>query len=488
MRASDPGSSAVAAELTGRRANGASKDSTATTILHEKRRNWTEMNNHKTIRDLEKEYPSIPWLDYINTILAPSFGVTRDQSIWVLVPSYMRELEELLKKTPKRTLANYALWRIVQSSISYLSNQIRERQLQYNSLLTGRTKRQPRWKECTKTVTDTLPISVGSLYVRRHFDKKAKESAEKMVQDIHREFVKVLNEVDWMDPKTREAAIFKAESITSHVAYPDELLNDTLINDYYADLDLTRGSFLWNSLKVGFFLRSKIYHKLKEPVEKYHWSTYSETADVNAFYSPNENALQIPAGILQGALFNSERPNYMNYGAIGSMVGHEITHGFDDEGSQFDAKGNTKNWWEDASKDEFIKKVQCIIDQANNYTVLGTSRNVNGKNTQGENVADNGGIKVAYRAYNAKEIREGKEPRLYRLEKYTPRQLFWISYAQTWCGKMKPEALNHIITTNEHSPADFRVNGPVSNMIEFAQDFKCSSNSTMVRQNRCTVW
>ncbi|KAK2585581.1 hypothetical protein KPH14_010214 [Odynerus spinipes] len=456
-------------------------------LPNEKRRNATLLYNPMTIDELSKLFPSIPWKKYFNTLLAPSAQVEDNEVVIVSVPSYIKSLENLLRETPKRVQANYVMWRAAAASVSYLTEGIRKRQLQYSTALSGKTEREARWKECVDIVSGSLSISVGAIYVRKYFKQDAKKNALEMVADIREEFTKILKTVDWMDDETRESALDKAASMASHIAYPDELLDDKKLEEFYENLDLTEGNYLESILNLTLFGTEYAFSKLRKPVNKSDWITHGRPAIVNAFYSSIENSIQFPAGILQGAFFSNDRPRYMNYGAIGFVIGHEITHGFDDQGRQFDKEGNLVDWWAPETKENYLERAECIVQQYGNYTVEEVNLKLNGINTQGENIADNGGIKEAYNAYREWVRRNHPEPKLPGLS-YTPEQMFWISAANTWCSKYRPEAMKLRITTGFHSPGEFRVLGPFSNMYEFSKDFNCPVGSKMNPEKKCSVW
>ncbi|KAF9417630.1 hypothetical protein HW555_005337 [Spodoptera exigua] len=461
----------------------------------EKRRNATSLYNPMTIAELSEKFPKIPWLEYINRLLAPHVKVGEDEVAIVSVPKYISDLELLLETTPKRVQANYVMWRVAGASVSYLTDNLRRRQLAYVTALSGKTERESRWKECADTTSVSMSIAVGALYIRKYFNENSKANALEMVNDIRQNVyptgnssVRPLNEVDWMDEKTRQAALEKADSMASHIAYPSEMLDNDKLAKFYDGLEMSSDKLMESVLNLTLFGTEYLFGKLREPVNKTDWVTHGRPAIVNAFYSSIENSIQFPAGILQGAFFSAKRPAYMNYGAIGFVIGHEITHGFDDQGRQFDRNGNLVDWWQEMTKQKYLEKARCIIDQYSNYTVAEVGLKLNGVNTQGENIADNGGIKEAYYAYQAWTHRHGDEARLPGLEKYTPKQLFWLSAANTWCSVYRNEAIKLRITTGFHAPGRFRVVGPFSNMEEFAQDFKCPAGSPMNPINKCKVW
>nr|KAF7394145.1 hypothetical protein H0235_016740 [Vespula pensylvanica] len=433
--------------------------------------------------------------------VTPTVQVEENEVVIVSVPSYIKSLEQLLSRTPKRVQANYVMWRAAAASVSYLTENIRKRQLQYSTALSGKAEREARWKECVDMVSGSLSISVGAMYVRKYFKEDAKKNALEMVNDIREEFTKILKKVDWMDEETKESALDKAASMSSHIAYPDELLDDKKLEKFYEKLELTEGNYLESILNLTLFGIEYSFSRLRKPVNKSDWITHGKPAIVNAFYSSIENSIrthttditfsnvyaEFPAGILQGTFFNNDRPRYMNYGAIGFVIGHEITHGFDDQGRQFDKEGNLVDWWAPETKENYLERAECIVQQYRNYTVEEVGLKLNGINTQGENIADNGGIKEAYFAYKEWVKRNHPEQKLPGLF-YTPEQMFWISAANTWCSKYRPETMKLRITTGFHSPGEFRVLGPFSNMNEFSKDFNCPVGSKMNPEKKCAVW
>ncbi|XP_069163087.1 neprilysin-2 isoform X2 [Procambarus clarkii] len=453
----------------------------------EERRNASKLYNKMSIAELQKMVPEVPWLEYINTVLDPFFTVTEEEPVIVNVPTFVKKLGQLLTKTPKRVIANYMIWRVTAASVGYLSEDARDIQLEYSRKLVGKGTREPRWKECMSSVSGSLAHAVGSMYARAFFKEDAKAAADEMVRYIRAEFANILHNIDWMDKATRHRAMEKAKAITPHIAYPPELLLDEKLTELYDGLEISGGDLLESMRNLTVFGTNYSFKRLREKIDKKDWRNHGAAAVVNAFYSPLENSIQFPAGILQGTFFEADRPKYMNFGAIGYVIGHEITHGFDDTGRQFDATGDLRDWWEKETKDKFLEKAKCIIYQYGNYSVRELDMNLNGINTQGENIADNGGIKEAYLAYNQWAKDNGEEKTLPSLP-YSTRQLFWLSAANVWCGKYRPETLKLRILTGAHSPSQFRVNGPFSNQPEFARDWHCPIGSTLNPTKRCSVW
>ncbi|XP_049801090.1 neprilysin-2-like isoform X2 [Schistocerca nitens] len=454
----------------------------------EARLNQTRLYNPRTVEQLQRDYPSVPWLECLRALLPPHVTVSGDEVLVVAVPSYLKSLEALLSHTPKRVAANYVMCRAAMSAVPYMTQELRGRQFEYQAALTGRREREFRWKECLSIVTRRLGLSVGSIYVRRYFNRAAKEAALEMVDDIRREFLRTLRQLDWMDEGTRKKALEKAKSMVAQIAYPDELLDDRMLDHFYEKLEINPTLYLESMLNVTKFLTNYSFSQLRQPINKTEWIIH-KTTDVNAAYDPVENSIVIPAGILQGVFFSADRPKYMNYGAIGILIGDRITAGFIGEGRQFDKNGNLVDWWDPVTRDKFLKKAECLISQYGNYTEEQTGLHLNGVNTLERNTADNGGLVLAYGAYLALERRSGRpEARLPALSGLSPRQMFWVSAAQNWCCKYRTKTMIEFITTGVHSPDNFRVLGPFSNRPEFAEDFACPLGSRMNPLEKCQVW
>jgi len=455
----------------------------------ENRRNATRLYNPMRIDELHTLAPMVPWLDYINNILTKDLlQVEADERVIVDEPGYLKNLTALLPTVKKRTIANYMFWRVATASLGYFNEAARKIQLDYRKNITGTKTQTPRWRTCTATASGSFSSPIGNMYVTKHFNERAKHSMEEMVKDIRAEFKGILTEIDWMDDDTRTRAMEKLRTMKEYIGYPEEILVEKNLEELYEKLEVGADSHFLNGINMSVWGTNYAWRKLREKVDKTDWKRHGAPAVVNAFYSSIENSIQFPAGILQGNFFGSDRPAYMNYGGIGWVIGHEITHGFDDQGRQYDSEGNLKNWWRDATKDQFLDRSNCIIWQYGNYTAKSVNKSLNGVNTQGENIADNGGIKEAYRAYNSWVERHGPEPRLPGMQHYSQHQMFWISAANTWCSKYRDKALEKRIKTGVHSPGMFRVQGPFSNSQEFARDFQCKPGSRMNPVKKCEVW
>ena len=321
----------------------------SSTILHfrEQRRDATKLYNPMPISNLYQLDPTTPWLEYINTLLSPNISqVKASETIIVDAPSYIKNLSNLLVLTPSRVQANYLMYRAAASALPFLTEAAQETGLQLTRALTGQAEKPPRWKICVGAATGSLSHAVGSLYVSKYFNENSKTVAQEMVTEIRKQFNTMLGDVEWMDEATKERAKGKAKAMVEHIAYPSELLDMTKLGELYKGLELSHDDYFGNGLKMSVFGTNYSFSKLREKVNKTDWERHGNPAVVNAFYSPLENSIQFPAGILQGVFFSSERPLYLNYGAVGWVIGHEITHGFDDQGRQFDQDGNLVNWWQ----------------------------------------------------------------------------------------------------------------------------------------------
>eukprot|EP00088_Acartia_fossae_P063834 TRINITY_DN7820_c0_g1_i2.p1 TRINITY_DN7820_c0_g1~~TRINITY_DN7820_c0_g1_i2.p1 ORF type:complete len:771 (+),score=167.12 TRINITY_DN7820_c0_g1_i2:291-2315(+) len=471
------------------------------TMKREERRNKTALNNKRRLGDVKELY-DIDWVRIVNEVLENSELVSVDENeiVNVATPKYIQDVKELIGNTDPKIVANYMMWRFVKGSFGFLAEEARDITLEYKKVLAGTKQQPPRWETCVKATAGiggsylywyegSLTNAVGSMYARKYFPLENKNIADEMVKYIRKEFKIMLDELDWMDQETRERAHTKVDTMTPFIAYAKEILDDNLLNEFYSGLEMNEDSYLNNYLALKRFINKYYIKTFRDPIDKKSWKTHGGAAIVNAFYSPNENSIQFPAGILDGLFFQADRPSYMNYGAIGMVVGHEITHGFDDQGSQRDGEGNLRDWWESDTKNNYLEKTKCIIEQYGNFTVEvdGETLNLNGVNTQGENIADNGGYKEAIRAYERLTAEHGKEPKLPGLP-YNQRQLFWLSGASIWCDATRPATLKNRVLTDPHSPGRFRVNGPYSNLKEFAADWQCQKGTRMNPDHKCSVW
>merc|ERR1712121_596859 len=380
------------------------------------------------------------------------------------------------------------------SFVPDLNKEMTDILFEYKSVLTGIDTASPRWQTCLATSVRGFGFAAAHEYVLANFDDAAKDQADSMVEDLRSAFKELVEETEWMDSMTQEKAKEKADMMLQLIGYPDWLAVPSEVDEYYSGTPPLNPDFHFNNvLGMTSWSSKQELITLREEPQRDIWLMHP--AIVNAWYSPNHNTITFPAGILQPPFFKGGWPRYLNFGAIGMVIGHEITHGFDDQGRQYDGTGNASPWWSDETIQAFSGEAQCFIDQYENYTVpelidiLGEEdAHLNGKNTQGENIADNGGIRETYRAYLRSVESEGSEPRLPGLEMFTPKQMFFVSYAQAWCEIQTPESLLGQVLSDPHSPGRFRVVGPLGNSEDFQKEFNCPADAAMNRPEKCKLW
>ena len=431
--------------------------------------------NRIDLPGLERAAPRFPWKAYLDAL-----GHGGVSAFSTTTPKYLARMNELLATTPATTWRAYLKWRL-------LSGMAKERALPrafseerfafFSKNFTGAKELEPRWKHCVRSTEEALGEAIGQAYVRRYFGEDGKEKTRRLVSDVEGAMGRDLDAIAWMDEPTRQQAHEKLRNINNKIGYPDSWRN-------YDALRVDRGSFFHSVLAANAFEVNRDLDKIGKPLDRNEWQMVPP--QVNAYYNPSMNEMVFPAGILQPPFFTRGAPDAVNYGAIGMVVGHELTHGFDDEGRQFDAVGNLRDWWTKSVAAEFDRRAQCVVDQFDGYTAVDDVR-LNGQLTLGENIADLGGLKLAFAAYQASRAGKSPEP---PVAGFTPEQAFFISYAQSWCTAIRPEFARLLAQTDAHAAARWRVNGPLSNLPEFQKAFGCPVGSPMARAGgkRCEIW
>uniref|UniRef100_A0A670IJM7 Membrane metalloendopeptidase like 1 n=1 Tax=Podarcis muralis TaxID=64176 RepID=A0A670IJM7_PODMU len=394
----------------------------------------------------------------------------------------------LVIKLCSDTIQNYLVWRLVLDRVSGLSRRFKEARANYRKALYGMMLEEARWRECVSYVNTNMENAVGALYVRETFAGKSKSMVRDLIEKIREVFIETLDELQWMDEASKGKAREKVTAIREQIGYPDYILegqNEKLDREY-TNLNFSEHEYFQNILQNLQHGAQKSLRKLREKVDQDLWLIGA--AVVNAFYSPNRNQIVFPAGILQPPFFSKHQPQALNFGGIGMVIGHEITHGFDDNGRNFDKEGNMFDWWSNFSATHFKEQSRCMIYQYGNYTwELAGGQNVSGINTLGENIADNGGVRQAYKAYLKWVAKEGQEPRLPGLD-LTHNQLFFLNFAQVWCGSYRPEYASQSIKTDVHSPLKYRVMGSLQNFEAFSEVFHCKKGTAMHPTEKCRIW
>lgn len=468
------------------------------TLSKTERRTRDNSYNKMTIEELQKLYPTptqghtkFSWHDFIQrTMEIADDNITIDRSELVVLeaPKYYQNIFDILQKQDIRTIKNYLSWYFVSQFVRRLPKRFVDEYEKYRKVQVGNTMKQSRWKICSRTTMYTFGMAIGRLFVREAFDEESKHKALDMIQDIREAFSERLSDLSWMDEETRTVAKDKALHIKEKIGYDDFILNDTALNEYYKDMKVKKNEYFGNMFRIMKVWSKNALKSLRDPYvkERQRWET--PPSDVNAYYSPLLNLISFPAGMLQPPYYSKYQPRSMNYGSIGFLIGHEITHAFDDVGRKYDKAGNLRQWWSDKAIQRFKNTTTCIVDQYNKYVMPLAKINLDGEYTQGENIADNGGVQQSYKAYqNWRKRSKNKEPKLPGLN-FTHDQLFFISFAQGWCGVVTKEFEVSMVHTDTHSPGRFRIIGSLQNMKEFSTVFKCPSGSYMNPVNKCNVW
>jgi predicted metalloendopeptidase len=433
-------------------------------------RNPDKTNHPMSVAAMSKATPNLAWSSYFSEQGVPDVTV----NVWQ--PDFFKAADALLSSEPLPAWKLYLRWQLLHEAAPSLSKKfVDENFAFYGKTLSGTPEIQPRWKRCVAATDTALGMALGKIYVKEHFPPEAKRRADEMVKNLLAALQDDLKTLDWMSPETKKAAAAKAAAIVPKIGYPDKWRD-------YSTLDVSRTDYAGDVLAANHFEWKRDLAKIGKPLDKTEFGMTPPT--VNAYYSPSRNEIVFPAGILQPPFFYAEGDDAINYGGIGGVIGHEITHGFDNSGRKFDAQGNQTDWWtaEDAKK--FDERAKCIIDQFNGYFIE-PDVHQNGELVQGESIADLGGLTLAYRAYQ--KSLEGK-PAPKPIEGLSGDQRFFISWGRIWAMNARPEYARLLVATNEHPLGQYRAVGTISNMPEFAKAFSCNAGAAMVRAQRCQIW
>lgn len=430
--------------------------------------------NKVTIEGLNKLAPDINWKPYFTRVGYPALS-----EVNIYQPGFMIELSNMMKSVPVEDWKTFLRWQLINSTASYLNKDIVDQNFDfYNRTLSGQEKMKPRWKLILDVTSSSLGESIGQLYVKKYFPPVAKQKMADLIVNLKKSLRQRIENLSWMGPQTKLEALAKLDKMGVKVGYPDKWRD-------YSGLAISSQSYVLNVLNSQAFEFRYSMDKVGKPVDPTEWGMTPQT--VNAYYNPNRNEIVFPAGILQPPFFNMDADDAINYGAIGMVIGHEMTHGFDNMGRQFDKDGNLRDWWTKDDSKSFDALAAMLIDQYNKYEVL-DSTFVNGKHTLGENIADLGGATVAYNAYKLSlEGKDAPKP----IDGFTNFQRFFLSYAQIWRNNMREEELRKRVKTDEHSPAKVRINGVVYNMPEFYAAFpviKPGNKLFRTEEQRPVIW
>ena len=430
-----------------------------------------EANYHKTsIAELEKKTPILSWRELLDQL-----GVKQD-TVLMGQPEFYTALSGLLQSVPVSDWKNYLRFHFIDNYAPYLDSRFVNANFEMNKLLSGQKELQPRWKRMTALTDAQLGDALGQLYVKKYFPPEAKQRILDLVNNLQETYKERIGKLSWMSDSTKQKALLKLNAIAKKIGYPDRWKD-------YSSVEIRKDDLIQNLKNTGHFTYVYNVNKIGKPVDRSEWFMTPPTID--AYYNPYTNDINFPAGILQPPFFYANGDDALNYGAIGVVIGHEITHGFDDQGRQYDAGGNLKTWWLPADSANFRKKADLVVDQYNRSFVIDTFH-INGELTQGENIADIGGVAIAHEAF--KKTEEGKSNE--KIDGLTPDQRFFIAYAEIWRSKWRPEFERRIVMTNPHSTPRYRVNNPISDNPAFYEAFNVKPGDKMYRPDslRVQVW
>ena len=437
--------------------------------LRDPQKNYNKMK----LAELQKLTPDWNWSDYLKELKLANPG-----DINVGQPDFFKATNELFKTTAVEDWKPYLRWHLLRNTAPMLSSDfVNENFRFYSATLRGTKQIKARWKRVVEKTDDEIGFALGKLYVAEKFPPEAKARALEMVNNLREALAERIKTLEWMDQPTKEQALKKLAAFQVKIGYPDKWRD-------YSNLKIDRTSYAQNVLRGDMFEIDRLLKKIGKPVDRAEWSMTPPT--VNAYYSPNMNEIVFPAGILQPPFFDPKADDAVNYGGMGAVIGHEMTHGFDDQGRQFDATGNLRDWWSKASADEYDKRRKVVVAQYAAEEPL-PGMHINGELTQGENIADIGGVKIAFMAFKKALAKKGPQP---KIDGFTPEQRFFLGYAQIWRGNQRDEDLKLQINTNPHSPGKYRTLIPLSNFDEFQKAFEIPDGSKMVRPpaERVNVW
>ncbi len=435
-------------------------------------RDPVKLYNKRDLQELKRMCPEFDWSAYL-----AGLQLNEKEAIIVNQPAFITGLNPILHRHTIEEWKNYLKWNLINACADELSHDFEQQNFAfYATTLRGVKEMKPRWKRALNATDRLLGEALGQIYVESYFNKATKEKVKVMVDYIIATYKERIMSRDWMSEETKKQAIAKLDKINRKLAYPDHFRD-------YSKLDIKRDAYVLNTMRANEFEFNRMLSKLGKPIDKNEWGMTPPT--INAYYNPTMNEIVFPAGILESPYFNADADDAVNYGAIGAVIGHELTHGFDDEGSQYDADGNLNNWWTDKDRQQFAAKTKQLVNQFNGFVAVDTFH-INGRLTLGENIADLGGLVIAYEAL--KKSQAGKKDS--SIDGLTSDQRFFIAYAFSWRTAYNVEAVKQQLKTNPHAPAKQRVNGPIANFDPFYAAFGVKEGDKMYvkPEDRVQIW
>jgi putative endopeptidase len=422
-------------------------------------------------KDLSASTPAIDW-----KALAEKMQVGNADSLVVANPAFLKSLDLLLTAVSLEDWKAYLQWNVLRGAAPFLSNAFVDEDFSFNQVLSGQKEQTPRWQRISGLIDRNLGDLLGQLYVEKYFSAAAKQRMQDLVNNLQETFSERIKRVDWMSEETKQKAVEKLQAFLKKICYPDKWKD-------YNTISISRDDFLGNIRSCAVYGFNENVIQLGKPVDRTKWTMTPPT--INAYYNPSNNEIVFPAGILQFPFFDFEADDAVNYGGIGAVIGHEMTHGFDDQGRQFAADGNLKDWWTKTDADKFKSRADEVVAQYNGFTVLDTLH-VNGRLTLGENLADLGGLSIAYEAFSkTRQFKEGA-----KIDGFTPQQRFFLNWAQLWRSNTVPQTAAQLILTDPHSPGEYRCNGPITNIDAWYAAFDIKEGDKMYKpaEKRTRIW
>ena len=430
--------------------------------------------DHKMSRDAAEQLAPNFYLErYFTDVGAPSFS-----ELNVVNPDFFKQVNSVVASESLDSLKTYVSWHMLDAAAPWLSQPFVDANFKMRQALTGQKEIQARWKRCVSATDRALGEALGQRYVELTFGAEGKQRMLKMVDALEKSLDEDIQGLPWMTPDTKKQAKIKLEAIRNKIGYPDQWRD-------YTKLTVVRGDLLGNFFRANDFESKRDIAKISKPLDRKEWGMTPPT--VNAYYSGSYNEIVFPAGILQPPFFDKKMDDAVNFGGIGLVIGHELTHGFDDQGRKYDPQGNLRDWWTEQDGKEFEKRVSCIADEYSGFTAVDDLK-LNGRLTLGENTADNGGARISFNALEH-VIAEDKTGNAAKpIDGFTPEQRFFLGFARVWCEKQRPEFARMRVSVDPHSPGKYRVDGVVENMPEFQKAWGCKAGQPMVAANACRVW
>jgi putative endopeptidase len=430
--------------------------------------------DHKMTRDAAIALaPNFYLKNYFTDLNTPSFSEMN-----VANPEFFKQVNNVLESESLDALKTYVQWHLVSGSAPWLSRPFVDANFKFRQALTGQAEIRARWKRCVDATDGALGEALGQRFVEETFGAEGKQRMLKMVDALEKALDQDIQTLPWMTEDTKKQAKIKLQAIRNKIGYPDVWRD-------YSKLNIVAGDLMGNFLRANEFESRRQIAKISKPLDRLEWSMTPPT--VNAYYSPPRNEVVFPAGILQPPFFDKKLDDNVNFGSVGAVIGHELTHGFDDQGRKFDRQGNLRDWWTEQDGKEFEQRASCVADEYSNFVAIDELK-LNGKLTLGENTADNGGARIALMALMNTIAADQTGKAAEKIDGYTPEQRFFLGFGRVWCEKRRPEFSRMLVTVDQHSPGRYRTNGVVQNMPEFQKAWGCKAGQTMVKENMCRVW